>query len=111
MVKNSKIVNRQLLVIVFLCLLFFLPFLLKPELLTLKDNDLGRTYIPIFNFIHNSFYENKSLPFWRPEQMMGEPLIGNALFPIPYPLNIILLILPINYVTFFNCRNLYILFG
>ena len=43
--------------LIVLCFLFFIPFLIKPELLTIKDNDLGRTYIPIFNFIRTSFYD------------------------------------------------------
>ena len=75
--------------------MFFLPFLLYPTILTQKDNDLGR-YLPIFNFVKNSVIDYKILPLWRSEQMMGETLIGNALFPIAYPLNVILLIFPID---------------
>src|SRR3989344_3485688 len=82
--------------LIVLCSLFFIPFLIKPERLTIKDNDLGRTYIPIFNFIHTSFYENKNIPLWRPDQMMGEPFLANPISSLFYPLNVMFLILPVN---------------
>ena len=63
-------------------------------MLSQKDNDLGRTYIPMYSFIKNSFYENKRLPLWRPDQMMGESLIANPLSSLTYPANILFLILP-----------------
>ena len=83
------------LLIVF-CSLLFIPFLIKPERLTIKDNDLGRTYIPIFNFIRTSFYENKNIPLWRPDQMMGEPFLANPISSLYYPPNVMFLLLPVN---------------
>ena len=89
-------INRYLLTVVILTLLFFAPFLIKPRILTLKDNDLGRTYIPMLQFAKDSIIQDKTIPLWRPDQMMGEPLIGNAIFPVIYPLNLILIFLPAN---------------
>ena len=96
MVKDQKLkLDLFLFTIIIFVLMFFLPFLLYPTILTQKDNDLGR-YLPIFNFVKNSVIDYKILPLWRSEQMMGETLVGNALFPIAYPLNVILLIFPID---------------
>ena len=92
-------INRYLLTVVILTLLFFAPFLIKPRILTLKDNDLGRTYIPMLQFAKDSIIQDKTIPLWRPDQMMGEPLIGNAIFPVIYPLNLILIFLPIVITT------------
>ncbi|OGE13487.1 hypothetical protein A3G14_04195 [Candidatus Curtissbacteria bacterium RIFCSPLOWO2_12_FULL_38_9] len=92
-------INRYLLTVVILTLLFFAPFLIKPRILTLKDNDLGRTYIPMLQFAKDSIIQDKTIPLWRPDQMMGEPLIGNAIFPVIYPLNLILIFLPANFTA------------
>src|SRR3989344_1322549 len=90
-----------LLIIFLVCLVFFIPFFLKPKLLTIKDNDLGRTYIPIFNFFRNSFYKYKQIPLWRSDQMMGESLIANPLSTVFYPLNIIFILFPVNFGAVF----------
>jgi hypothetical protein len=82
------------LLLIGICLLFFIPFFLKPQLLSLKDNDLGRTYIPMFTFVRNSFLVNKSIPLWRGDQMMGESLVANPVSSLFYPANIIFLIFP-----------------
>lgn len=89
MVKNQKV---ALAFIIFICLLFFVPFLKNPQILTTKDNDLGRTYIPIITFIHDSFYIHKQIPLWRTDQLMGESYVGNPISSIFYPLNILFLI-------------------
>ncbi len=77
-----------------ICLIFFIPFFLKPQLLSAKDNDLGRTYVPIFTFIRESFLADRSIPLWRGDQMMGESLIANPISSLFYPANIIFLIFP-----------------
>ncbi|MEX2027925.1 MAG: hypothetical protein WD988_00305 [Candidatus Curtissbacteria bacterium] len=76
-------------------LIFSLPFIFKPELLTIRDNDLGRTYIPLFEFFKDSIYTKHQFPTWRPSQMMGETLIGNPLWAPIYPVNLIFLLLPV----------------
>ena len=102
MVKDKKVTESLFLVIlVSLSLIFFVPFFLNPHLLTIKDNDLGRTYIPLFTFIRESFYSYKSLPLWRPDQLMGEPFIGNPLSSLLYPANILFLIFPVNFASVF----------
>ncbi|MEK7581065.1 MAG: YfhO family protein [Patescibacteria group bacterium] len=97
MVKIQKLVTRHSLL--FLCLvvvIFFLPVLIRPDLITKRDNDLGRTYVPIYSFIAKSFHENKNLPLWRPSQMGGENFVGNPLSSIFYPPNVIFLLLPVD---------------
>lgn len=83
------------LVVAAIVLVFFLPFLFKPQLLTIRDNDLGRTYMPLFGFFKDSIYTKHQFPIWRPSQMMGETLIGNPLWSPLYPPNLIFLLLPI----------------
>ena len=94
---KSKILKNysQVITLLALCLFFFLPFFINPNLLIHKDNDLGRTSVLHFNFIRNSFFVDKDIPLWRPEQLMGETFIGNPVFSVMYPLNILFLIFPI----------------
>ncbi len=88
--------EKSYLVTIFLIVLaFFLPFIFKPELLTLRDNDLGRTYIPFFSFFKDSIGSSHQLPLWRPSQMMGESLATSPVFTLIYPLNVIFIFLPI----------------
>ncbi len=99
MAKSKKLINNYLILLIILVVLFFSPFFLQPKLLTQKDNDLGRDYVPIFSFIKNSFLENKSLPLWRPEQMNGETFIGNPLSTLLYPANMLFLFLPVGFAS------------
>lgn len=100
MVKSKKITSRfYIFIIAAAPFLFFVFFLCNPEILATKNNDLGRTYIPMISFIKESIVREKTIPLWRPEQMMGEPLIGNALFPIMYPINIIFIFLPTSFAA------------
>src|SRR3989344_5235981 len=89
--------KTALITIVLITALFFIPYLIKPELLTTRDYDLGRTYIPLFNFYRQSFYETGQIPLWRPDQMMGENLAANPISALFYPLNSLFLILPIHF--------------
>lgn len=88
MVERQKIK----LVIFSICIIFFLPFLFKPDILTAKDNDLGRNYVPIFSFLKSSFHQYQQIPMWRGDQLMGESVIGNPVSSLAYPLNILFLI-------------------
>src|SRR4030042_5922455 len=91
--------NNYLILLFVICLIFFLPFLIKPDFLTTKDNDLGRTYVPLFTFVKNSFYSQKSIPLWRPDQLMGETFIGNPLSSLFYPVNVLFLIFPVKFAS------------
>lgn len=99
MVKSKKLINNYLLFLIILVVIFFSPFLIQPKLLTERNNDLGRNYIPIFRFISDSFSKNKSLPLWRQEQMMGETFIGNPLSTLLYPANLLFLVLPVGFAS------------
>lgn len=100
MAKNQKVeIKISILVIILTCLFFFAPFLKNPRILTAKDNDLGRTYIPIIVFTRDSFYSHKQIPLWRLDQLMGESFIGNPISSIFYPANITFLIKDSNYAA------------
>src|SRR4030042_6025643 len=103
--------NNYLILLFVICLIFFLPFLIKPDFLTTKDNDLGRTYVPLFTFVKNSFYSQKSIPLWRPDQLMGETFVGNPLSSLFYPANIVFLILPVYLASIFYYFIHFLLIG
>jgi len=93
--------KKEVLIILFIALFFFAPFLINPQKLTQKDNDLGRTYIPLFSFIKKTVTTDHEIPIWRPEQMMGESLIANPLSSLFYPVNILFLFFPTDFATVF----------
>lgn len=72
---------------------FFLPYLINPDGLTILDNDLGRTYIPLYSFIADSIKTHGQIPLWRPDQMMGDTAIGSPLSSLLYPPNLIFIFL------------------
>jgi len=87
--------NYYLILLFIICLIFFLPFFLKPDLLAIKNNDLGRQYVPLFTFLKDSIFNYKQIPVWRPDQMMGESFIGNPHSSLLYPANLFFLIFPV----------------
>lgn len=93
--------RKSFLVLILLCVVLFMPFFARASLLTTKDNDLGRTYIPIITFLKNSFWQNLSIPLWRGDQLGGEPFIANPVFTPTYPGNIVFLIFPIGFAVVF----------
>lgn len=100
MAKNEKVKTKFYLILLFvICLVFFLPFLIRPDLLSTRNNDLGRTYIPLASFIKDSFYRYKQIPLWRPDQLMGETFIGNPLSSLFYPANLLFLIFPVKFAA------------
>lgn len=84
-------IHRHLFICLFVLIIFFLPFLLAPQILTTRDNDLGRTYISLFNFFKQSLNTHQQIPLWRPQQLAGETFIGNPLSSLLYPGNLIFL--------------------
>lgn len=105
---NSKKFQVTIFII---CFAFFAPFLVNPKLLTTKDNDLGRTYIPLYSFIKESIFVDNQIPLWRPSQMMGETFVGNPLSSLLYPANVIFLILPSNFAAVFYLFSHFVLAG
>lgn len=92
--------NRSyLLLILFTVTLFFAPFLVKPTLLTHKDNDLGRSSIPDYAFFKQSVLVDRQLPLWTPTQMMGETFVGDPTSSLFYPGNVIFLLLPTDFAA------------
>src|SRR3990167_3692264 len=91
--------NNYFVLLFVICLVFFLPFLIRPNFLSTRDNDLGRTYIPLASFIKDSFYSYKQIPLWRPDQLMGETFIGNPLSSLFYPANLLFLIFSVKFAS------------
>lgn len=89
----------HLFILSLLCFLLFLPFFLKPEILTTLDNDLGRTYIPIYQDIQNSVHKFKQFPLYSSRQMMGESLVASPLPALYYPPNLLFLIFPVDFAV------------
>lgn len=92
-------IDKQVLVLLAISLIFFLPFFIKPEILIEKDNDLGRNYVPLFSFLKDTFNNYHQIPLWRPSQMMGESFVGNPLSSLTYPLNLIFIFSPVNFAA------------
>lgn len=92
-----KNLNFEISAVFIICLIFFIPFFINPKVITQKDNDLGRTYIPLFTFIKNSILINGQVPLWRPDQLMGEPFVGNPLSSLFYPVNIIFILTSVKF--------------
>lgn len=87
--------GKYLKILFLIIFIFFLPHLINPNLLTSRDNDLGRNYVPIFSFIQRSVLVHHQIPLWRPDQLMGESFIANPVYSPFYPANIIFLFLPV----------------
>lgn len=64
--------------------------------LTSLDNDLGRTYVPVYTFIRETFLNYHQIPLWWPNQMMGDTFIGNPLSSVLYPANLIFAFFSVN---------------
>ncbi|MCR4324896.1 MAG: YfhO family protein [Candidatus Curtissbacteria bacterium] len=75
--------------IILITIIIFAPFLFRPELVTAKDNDLGRSSVPTFSFIKRSVVEDQQIPLWRPLQLMGETFVGSPISSLFYPANLI----------------------
>lgn len=88
--------KKYFLLISLLTFVFFLPFFTNPNSLITKNNDLARDYVPMFSFIHNSFFDYGQIPLWRSEQLMGETFVGNPLSALFYPGNILFILFPTN---------------
>lgn len=57
--------------------------------------DLPREVWPLARFIADSWRQQGELPLWRPYQLSGAPLIGHPVAPVLYPLNWLVLVLPL----------------
>ncbi len=108
MAQKEKL-KKPIFTLVLICFLFFMPFLIKPQILTTKNNDLGRNYIPLFTFIKKASLADKGLPYWRGDQLMGESLIANPVSTLFYPMNLVFIILPIGLAAVLYLLSHYII--
>lgn len=80
------------LLIFFVTAVFYLPILLKPDILTNRGNDLSEFFWPIFYFTKQCILNFHQLPFWNNLFFSGTPLLPDPQAPIFYPPNILFLI-------------------
>jgi hypothetical protein len=85
-------------------LIFFLPFIFKPETLLNRNNDLSE-----FRNLYIFFQQNIKaghIPLWQNRILVGSPLLGDPQSPILYPFNYLLLIFNINqfFLLYFFCH-------
>ena len=83
------------------CVVFiFAPYLLKwPTKLIFPDSNLGtdftREVLPLAKYIVEIYQDTGIIPLWRTYHLGGVPIVGHPVAPIFYPLNWLVLILPI----------------
>lgn len=85
---------KNLLILAAIAFFYFLPFIIKPDLLLVRDNDLQQQFWPFFYFIKQKLWETHTLPFWNNLILSGTPLLPDPQFSLFYPLNIIFLFFP-----------------
>jgi len=99
MIKLFHTEKSYLILILLTVFLFFAPFLVRPTLLTQKDNDLGRSSMPDYAFFKQSVLVDRQFPLWTPTQMMGETFVGDPTSSLFYPGNLIFLLIPLDYAA------------
>lgn len=94
--------NLAFILIVVAVVIFFIPFLFNPNLITNRNNDLQEFKL-VSTFFKKSILENHSIPIWQTRNMMGSPLLGDPQGPVGYIINYALIVLTINgfYMFFF----------
>src|SRR5687768_14588589 len=99
--------RRLLIIVLFLAglvLIFFLPFLFRPNLLLWPASGLGSdvAYInwPLQTYYIDRLRSEGMFPLWDSRFMLGLPLVGDPHILWLYPLNLLFLWLP--KITAFN---------
>lgn len=87
---------RQLIIILFFTILFYLPIVVNNDFLWGRNNDLNQFFGPIYLFVRKQIIEHGVFPFWINSFLSGTPLLPDPQSPLFYLPNIIFLIFPIN---------------
>jgi len=91
-----------ILILLAFCLAYYLPILIKPDLILDRGNDLDGFFWPIFYYVKNHFISDKALPLWNNLILSGTPLLPDPQAPIFYPLNLLALIMPLEKFFIFS---------
>lgn len=78
-------------IIVIFSFIISLPFILHPEIIFGKRNDLGEFFIPLIQYSKLHILNNHLFPLWNNSILSGTPLVGNPQSPLFYFPNIIFL--------------------
>jgi hypothetical protein len=81
---------------VFVSILYWIPIIIHPSLFLVRNNDLEQFFWPMLYFIKNSIINLHHIPLWNPIFFSGTPLFPDPQSGILYPLNIILLLTPLD---------------
>lgn len=84
-----------MLIITIVCLIYYLPILINPEIFLNRGNDLTEFFWPIYYFVKEQILTNHQLPFWNNLILSGTPLLPDPQAPFFYIPNAIFLLLPI----------------
>lgn len=77
-------------------IVFYIPFILNPNLIISRNNDLTEFFYPVFIYVKNHFFSTGELPLWNTFQLSGTPLISDPQNPYIYIPNLLSLILPLD---------------
>lgn len=77
------------------------PFLINPKSLTQRNGDWADLVWPNYFFIKETIFKYQQIPLWNPYIFSGIPEIANPQSPLIYPLNILILLLPLDYGLIF----------
>lgn len=81
-------------------LIVYLPLILSPQKLLLRENDLQEQFWPVFYYIRQHFWQDYSLAFWNSLFFSGTPLLPDPQFSLFYPLNWLFILFPTDYAFF-----------
>lgn len=84
-----------LLLVTFVILVIFLPYIINPKSLVMRNGDFSDLVWPDYYFIRTSIYKFHQIPFWNPTIFGGIPEIANPESKILYLPNYLTLILPL----------------
>lgn len=80
-----------------LTLIILFPFILNPQSLVLRNGDYSDLVWPNYYFIKQTILKDNQIPLWNPTLFSGIPEIANPQSPLIYPLNMLTLILPLEF--------------
>ncbi len=81
-------------------LIIYWPYLLNPDTLLNRSNDLQEAFYPVFYFMHHQLMTNHTLPLYNNLIFAGTPLLPDPQFSFFYPPNLLLILLPTD-IAFF----------
>lgn len=93
---NFLIVHKEVLIILFLSLLFFYKLFLHPREMIYPAGDIRAVYSFWRSFLVDSFFKFHSLPLWNPYAFSGMPFMGDPEAGFFYPFTLAFYVIPVN---------------